>query len=47
VIQDVNREAKNQEEEETKEALWYLHENLFKKNPTHQVNPDNLKKTSC
>jgi hypothetical protein len=39
----------NKEEEEKKieeEGIWNLHENLFKRSANHQVNPENLRKTS-
>jgi len=53
VIQDIFQETeptKPTESEQTEssppDAIWTLHESLFKRNPQHQVNPDNLKKTS-
>ena len=53
VIQDIFQETEAAEADEAPEgasqaqdAHWTLHESLFKRNAQHQVNPDNLKKTS-
>ena len=34
------------EDDDSTKPQWHLHEDLFKKSPTHEVNPENLVKTS-
>lgn len=46
VIQDIMEEGKESEPADD-DRIWNLHESLFKKGPDHEVNPDNLRKTSA
>lgn len=47
VIQDVCEPKEElKEDDDSTKPQWHLHEDLFKKSPTHEVNPENLLKTS-